>query len=81
ITETIKEHFQGEANQFDELINKVIPYYPEMINALVAGIPFPESTKIKVLDLGAGTGTISLKVKEKFPNSQINFTVYGGTKC
>ncbi|MBN1384196.1 MAG: class I SAM-dependent methyltransferase [Elusimicrobia bacterium] len=68
----IKEHFEQEAHEFDKIILRLIPYYPQMLDALVTSIPFPENKKIKVIDLGCGTGTVSKKVKEKYPSSRIH---------
>lgn len=62
----IKDHFEQEAHEFDEIIIKLIPYYPQMLEALVSSIPFDHGKKIKVIDLGCGTGTISKKIKEKY---------------
>jgi tRNA (cmo5U34)-methyltransferase len=67
----IKMHFEEEAGEFDQIILKLIPYYHEMISALIAAIPFETSAKIKVIDLGCGTGSIAKKVKETYPNAQV----------
>ena len=68
----IKKHFEQEAHEFDEIIIKLIPYYPQMLEALVTSIPFKQNETIKVVDLGCGTGTISKMVKEKYPSSCIH---------
>ncbi|HET6418720.1 MAG TPA: class I SAM-dependent methyltransferase [Geobacteraceae bacterium] len=67
----IKMHFEKEAGEFDQIILKLIPYYREMISALIAAIPFEASAKIKVIDLGCGTGSITKKVKETYPNARV----------
>lgn len=67
----IKEHFDTEAREFDDIIVKLIPYYKQMIDALLDSVPFDSNSKIKVIDLGCGTGTISQKISERFPNSII----------
>jgi tRNA (cmo5U34)-methyltransferase len=69
--EHIKTHFENEAEQFDEIILRLIPYYSQMVNILVDAIPFDKSAKIKAIDLGCGTGTIANMIKETFPNSSI----------
>ena len=71
IAGNIKKHFEEEAKEFDEIILRLVPFYEEMINALVLAIPFEKSNPIKVIDIGCGTGTIARKIKEKFPNSII----------
>ncbi len=67
----VKNHFEEEANEFDRIIKVIIPSYEQMIEVLIEAIPFPEAADIKVLDLGCGTGNISSKIKERFPNSKI----------
>lgn len=68
---TIQKSFDKQAEIFDELIIKLIPYYQEMINALVNIIPFNTNNPIKIMDIGCGTGTISYLLKQRFPNAQI----------
>ncbi|MGE5606042.1 MAG: class I SAM-dependent methyltransferase [Bacteroidota bacterium] len=70
--EKVKNHFEEEAKEFDRVILKLIPFYEEMIKALILSIPFKKEELIKVIDLGCGTGTIASKIKETFPNSQIS---------
>jgi Methylase involved in ubiquinone/menaquinone biosynthesis len=67
----VKDHFEKEAEIFDELIRTIIPFYKIMINSLVLALPFHRKERIKVLDLGCGTGNISLEVKKRFPNGHI----------
>ena len=67
----IKEHFEEEAKEFDQIILKYIPYYEEMIGALISAIPFEKSKSFEVMDLGCGTATVSKKIKENFPNANI----------
>jgi len=67
----IKEHFETEAKEFDEIIIKLIPYYNEMVQALVDTICFDKDLPIRVIDLGCGTGTIAKAISDKFPNSKI----------
>jgi tRNA (cmo5U34)-methyltransferase len=69
--EHVKKHFQEEAEVFDSLIKTLIPYYEDMISALVNCLPFHEKEKINILDLGCGTGNISLLVKKRFPMAHI----------
>lgn len=67
----IKQHFEEEAKEFDQIILRLIPFYEEMINALVLAIPFKKASPIKVIDLGCGTGTVARRIKEEFPNARI----------
>lgn len=69
--ERVIDHFQEEAARFDGIIIQLIPYYRQMLEALVLAIPFPKSESIRVLDLGCGTGTIAHQIKTEFPNAKI----------
>lgn len=68
--DNVKNHFEEEAKEFDGIILKLIPYYNQMIEALVSAIN-SEKKPIKVIDLGCGTGTISLEIKKRFPSAKI----------
>ncbi len=67
----IKNHFEEESVQYDGIIKNLIPYYPQMVEALVNTLPFNSSKDIDVIDLGCGTGTISCAVKYAYPKAKI----------
>lgn len=67
----IINHFEGEAEQYDGIIKNLIPYYHQMVEALVNTLPFDHSENIEVIDLGCGTGTISRAVKDAYPKAKI----------
>ena len=69
--EGVKKHFEEEAPEFDNTILKLVPYYPEMVEALVSAIPFNQKDPINIIDLGCGTGYISMNIKQRFPNSKL----------
>lgn len=64
-----KKRFEKEANSYDESISNIIPFYNNMIEALINAIPFNNDDEIAILDLGCGTGNISELLINKFPNS------------
>lgn len=70
-SDKVKAHFEEEAKEFDELILKLIPYYEDMIKALISSIHFDHADSIRVLDLGCGTGTITKTLKEKFKYANV----------
>jgi tRNA (cmo5U34)-methyltransferase len=70
-TERIKAHFEEEAKEFDIIIQKLIPGYNEMIDALVSIVPFSQEDAFSVIDLGCGTGTVARSVKDRFPNVSV----------
>ncbi|MBN1693963.1 methyltransferase domain-containing protein [candidate division WOR-3 bacterium] len=65
----IKKHFEEEAKEFDDIILKIIPFYKEMLEALILALPYPKTQKIRVADLGCGTGTIAKMILERYPDS------------
>ena len=67
----VKQHFEEEAAEYDQIILRLIPYYPEMIKALLAAIPFDKSTPIAVIDLGCGTGSIARSIVQAFPQARV----------
>lgn len=69
--ETIKRHFEEEAGYYDGLIITLIPYYHQMVDAMISAIPQKTDSVMSVLDLGCGTGTVALNVKKRFPNAKI----------
>ncbi|MDD3420377.1 MAG: class I SAM-dependent methyltransferase [Candidatus Gastranaerophilales bacterium] len=68
---TAKTLFEEEAREFDYIIPLLIPFYNEIYDILIASIPFEKNSAIKILDIGAGTGTLAKKLKQNFPFSKI----------
>ena len=65
----LKHHFNEVAENYDATIEKNLVNYNQMIEALINAIPDNESPRI--LDLGCGTGNITKKVLERFPNGKV----------
>ncbi|MDR2866101.1 MAG: methyltransferase domain-containing protein [Methanomassiliicoccaceae archaeon] len=70
-TERVKAHFEEEAKEFDEMILKIIPDYDRMIDVLISIIPFGKDRSFEMIDLGCGTGTVSKRISDSFPNIKI----------
>ena len=69
--EKVLQHFEKEAQEFDEIIVKLIPDYKFMLDILVDFIPYNKEDKFSVIDLGCGTGTLAKAIKDKFPEADI----------
>ncbi|KZX17168.1 class I SAM-dependent methyltransferase [Methanobrevibacter filiformis] len=69
--EDTKERFEEMASDYNEDIVKLIPKYNEMLESLLNSVEFNTDSEIKVLELGSGTGILTKKIKERFPNSEI----------
>ncbi|MBD3296016.1 MAG: methyltransferase domain-containing protein [Candidatus Omnitrophica bacterium] len=70
-SDRIREHFEREAPDYDALIPLLVPYYRENIDTMVSAVLKEPDSDIKVLDLGCGTGNVSLRVKKGFPGAEI----------
>jgi tRNA (cmo5U34)-methyltransferase len=70
--EMIREHFEKEAAVFDRLFFKVMPYYEEMMTAVVDSLPFAKGGKLSFCDLGCGTANLTLKLLAGFPRSRVS---------
>ena len=67
--ENVRQHFDKEAKEFDNIILRLIPDYSQMTEALVSSIPFDKSASIRVIDLGCGTGTVAEHTLLSYPNA------------
>jgi len=67
----IKEHFEKEAVVFDRMFFKIMPHYREMIGAVVEGIPFSKADRLKIIDLGCGTGNLTQRILAAYPGARI----------
>lgn len=66
----LKKHFNKEAEAFDKQVQKNIPCYNEMLTALINAIPNNKDSP-KILDLGCGTGNITQKALNRFPEAEV----------
>ena len=58
----------ADTQVFDIGIRQLLPYYDLMLDTLVACVP---SNSSRILELGCGTGELSLKLLKHCPNAQI----------
>ncbi|MBC1220019.1 class I SAM-dependent methyltransferase [Nostoc sp. UCD121] len=68
----MQQLFPGEVfastADFDIGIRQLIPRYDEMLEVITRCLP---STSLRILELGCGTGELSLKILKRFPNAQL----------
>lgn len=67
----IQTHFTKTIADYDTVANKVVFKNDELHEALINAIPFSKNQKLKILDLGCGTGHGIELIAKKFPNAQI----------
>ncbi|MDD3346051.1 MAG: class I SAM-dependent methyltransferase, partial [Candidatus Omnitrophica bacterium] len=56
---------------FDRVFFKIMPCYHEMMKALVDAIPFSRGRRIRVVDLGCGTGNLSREIISAYPHTRL----------
>jgi tRNA (cmo5U34)-methyltransferase len=67
----VKNHFEEEAQVYDEQITNLIPYYRQMVESIVSTLPFKSSDCIEIIDLGCGTGNVSRAILDVYPNAKL----------
>jgi tRNA (cmo5U34)-methyltransferase len=65
---TAFEYFGSMAERYDSLVRRAVPRYDEMLARTVEYMP-PAARR--VLELGCGTGNLSLAVAERYPEAEL----------
>jgi trans-aconitate methyltransferase len=58
----------AKAAEYDAYIRRVVPRYEEMVARLLDYLP---ASPARVLELGCGTGTVSLALLERMPDTAL----------
>ncbi len=69
VESTVGEYFGSLVEQYDSLIRRGLPRYQEMLDELVESLP---AAATDILELGCGTGALTLRVVERFPEARIS---------
>lgn len=68
---TVEDFFDNVSELYDQSIEKAIPPYREMFQAIL-GYCFLDAAKpLSILELGCGTGNLSLYIQELFPQAEL----------
>jgi tRNA (cmo5U34)-methyltransferase len=63
-------YFASMVESYDSLIRRAVPRYEEMVARLLEYLPAEARS---LVELGCGTGNLSLELLAKFPRSRLNF--------
>jgi len=64
------DYFGAMSASYDSLIRRSVPRYDEMLDRLVDYLP---AEPVRVLELGCGSGNLSLLLSAKFPAAALSF--------
>lgn len=67
---TASDYFGSMAESYDSLIRRAVPRYDEMLVRLVDYLPRAAS---RILELGCGTGNLSLALADRYPEASLTF--------
>jgi tRNA (cmo5U34)-methyltransferase len=65
----IRTVFDKSAQSFDRARRQLVPCFDDFYEALLSSIP--NQAGLRILDLGAGTGLLSLFVSQRFPQAKL----------
>lgn len=68
---SVGDFFDTVSEQYDQSIEKAIPPYREMFQAVLGYCFFEPATPLSILELGCGTGNLSLYIRELFPQAEL----------
>lgn len=68
---SVRDFFNNVSSHYDDTIRRTIPPYQEMFEALVNYSFVERQTPLNILELGCGTGNLSLFVGSVFPNASL----------
>ena len=65
----VQKHFSKQANDYESLMQRLVPNYIQQSNIISKLLPSDSETKCRVLDLGCGNGILSEMILTKLQNS------------
>lgn len=69
--DSVKTGFDAAAPTYDLARRQLVPCFDEFYGTVPGLIPYGADERFRVLDLGAGTGLLSLQVAERFAGAQL----------
>jgi len=68
---SVQHAFDLAAQDYDRTRRRLVPGFDDFYRAAIDLIRFPHDSRLKVLDLGAGTGLLSAFIAYSFPQARI----------
>lgn len=76
--ESVAEFFDRISGHYTEAIERCVPRYREMLWALLYYLPEPPWQPRRILELGCGTGNLSLLLRDRFPAAELELVDVSG---
>lgn len=70
MSDTAQAYWGARAAEYDDFIRRVVPRYDEMLDRLLEGVA---TSVTSVLELGCGTGNLSLRLVRHAPGARFTF--------
>ena len=70
-TERVRDHFRVQVPDYAGLMRRLIPFYDEQRDLMLALIPFERGRSLRVLDLGCGPGLLASGILAAFPDATL----------
>ena len=67
----VQEHFARQADEYEQLMARLVPHYHEQHLIMEKLIPFESEQRLKMLDLGAGPGVLAEVVLKNFSKAEV----------
>ncbi|MGB8411193.1 MAG: methyltransferase domain-containing protein [Candidatus Binatus sp.] len=71
MAKSVQHAFDLAAEDYDRTRRRLVPGFDDFYRAAIDLIRFPHDSRLKVLDLGAGTGLLSAFIAYSFPQARI----------
>jgi tRNA (cmo5U34)-methyltransferase len=68
---TVREVFDRTARDFDRARRQLVPCFDDLYATALEQLRAERDAELSILDLGAGTGLLSLFVSERFPRAEL----------
>ena len=69
--ENVEDFYDQLSSKYSDLIKKCVPRYDELLNTMFLYLE-PDFKPLRILDLGCGTGNLTQRILEQFPDAQID---------
>src|SRR5690242_877501 len=67
----VGELFDRAAQRYDQARRQLVPCFDDLYSVALALLPADRSRRLRILDIGAGTGLLSAFIAAMYPNAEL----------